>query len=286
LIHPSKKTIIQEISSREVGKSLLIERLTGGDINEVFRLTTANDRFVIKLNDSNRFPGMFIAEKKGLELLAGSNCFKIPVVVAHGELRGTAYLILEYIEEADRPSSFWEAFGQALADLHRTTNSEFGLDHPNYIGSLRQSNKYTQGSAQFYIEQRLEPQFRMARENGFHFKNIEELYKKVEALLPSEPPALLHGDLWSGNYMVGPEGQPVLIDPAVCYGLREMDLAMMQLFGGFPSELFEVYRQLFPLNDGCQERLPLWQLYYLLVHLNLFGAGYLGQVRTIVERYS
>ncbi len=126
----------------------------------------------------------------------------------------------------------------------------------------------------------------MASENGFSLGDLSGFYKNISEEIPQEPPALLHGDLWSGNYITNEEGLPCLIDPAVCYGPREMDLGMMKLFGGFPEEVFREYNASFPLQPGWEERIPLWQLYYLLVHLNIFGSSYLPQVKNIIKRFS
>jgi fructosamine-3-kinase len=179
-----------------------------------------------------------------------------------------------------------EKFAEALACLHKTTAKNFGLDHDNYIGSLPQQNNFCSSASEFYITQRLEPQFKMAADNGFNFKNLEKFFKNISEEISNEAPALVHGDLWNGNYMVSKIGEAVLIDPAVAYAPREMDIAMMKLFGGFSEEIFSNYNAAFPLGEGWKERLPLWQLYYLLVHLNLFGSGYLPQVNSVIKRYS
>ena len=130
------------------------------------------------------------------------------------------------------------------------------------------------------------PQLSLASKKGFSFANIEQILANIASAIPQEPPALVHGDLWSGNYLVNELGAPCLIDPAVSFAPREMDLAMMQLFGGFPSSFFAMYAEIFPLKDNFEERVSLWQLYYLLVHLNIFGHSYLPQVQQILSRYS
>lgn len=259
--------------------------LTGGDINAVFWMQTPSDEWVIKLNDAHRFPGMFEAEAKGLQLLYDTQSFQIPKVHTVGYQENTAYLLMEYLPQGNRDSHFWESFGRNLARLHRHTSDYFGLDHDNYIGSLPQHNTPKENASSFYIEQRLEPQFQLASNQGFSF-SVDTLYKNLENEIPSEAPSLVHGDLWNGNYLVTTEGQPALIDPAVAFAPREMDLGMMQLFGGFPEAVFSSYQDGYPLIQGWKKRLPIWQLYYLLVHLNLFGGSYHAQVKRIVDQFS
>lgn len=241
---------------------------------------------VAKINDAARFPNMFSAEAKGLQLLGETNSFRIPKVIAEGKMENQAYLLLEFLEPGNKATDFWDHFAQNLVALHRKTQSQFGLDHDNYIGSLPQYNGLCESASEFYISQRLEPQFKMAFDRGFGFDDLGSFYKNISEEIPNEAPSLIHGDLWSGNYLVTPNGRPALIDPAVAFAPREMDLAMMKLFGGFAEEVFTKYNSLFPLNEDWSARLPLWQLYYLLVHLNLFGSGYLQQVSSIVKRYS
>lgn len=259
--------------------------LSGGDINEVFLLKCDEGNFVVKLNDSSKFPGMFEAEAKGLELLESSNSFVIPEVMAYNSVKNQSYLLMEYIDSRPKQRDFWKIFSSNLSTLHKTTAPTFGLDHNNYIGSLPQKNNPTQNAPEFYISQRLEPQFEIAINNGHKFK-LSPFYQNIFEEIPLEPPALIHGDLWGGNFMVSEKGLPVLIDPAVAFAPREMDVAMMKLFGGFAQDVYRDYNDEFPLIEEWEKRIPIWQLYYLLVHLNLFGAGYLTQVKEIIARYS
>ncbi len=259
--------------------------LTGGDINTVFLVQSGSDRWVFKLNHAQRYPGMFQAEAKGLELLQKSNSFQIPKVKATGEFQNQAYLVLEYIPKGATSSKFWEIFAKEIALLHQTTQDYFGLDHDNYIGSLPQYNSHREKASEFYIEQRLEPQFKIARDLGFSFQ-LGALYKNLESEIPGESPSLVHGDLWNGNYLIHEMGTPVLIDPAVAFAPREMDIGMMHLFGGFPEKVFSIYDELLPMPPDWKERIPIWQLYYLLVHVNLFGRSYYGQVKRIIDHFS
>ena len=179
--------------------------------------------------------------------------------------------------------------GQTLAALHQHTAPSFGLDYDNYIGSLRQSNRPWDSWIDFFVHQRLEPQIRLATDNHqpIHAlkKKIEAFYKEISALLPKENPALIHGDLWGGNLLTDEKGYPCLIDPAVCFGHREAELAYTQLFGHFDRQFYHVYNESFPLEPGFKERADLYNLYPLLVHVNLFGGGYVQQSEAIVSRF-
>ena len=195
-------------------------------------------------------------------------------------------MALEYIETIRKARKFWEVFGEQLANLHQKTSSFFGYKNDNYIGTLPQYNAKKYSASAFYITQRLEPQFTLAAQKGFSFSNIDTFYKVIEEKIPDEPSSLIHGDLWSGNFIIDNKGFPCLIDPVIAYAPREMDIAMMHLFGGFDQELFNVYQEIFPLTKDWKTRIPLWQLYYVLVHLNLFGSSYYHQVNSILSRYS
>lgn len=280
------KEILNKIAIN-FGKELTgFKVLTGGDINDVFLIECDTEKFVVKLNDSSIFPGIFEAEQSGLQELSEAAVIDIPGVIKCGTLASKSYLLLDYKRSAPKISNFWEIFGIQLAELHLQTSDSFGFKEDNYIGSLPQYNDYKDSATEFYIEMRLEPQIRMAKENGFRLNIPETFYNTLENLIPTEPPALIHGDLWNGNFLVNEKGKPCLIDPAVSYAPREMDLAMMKLFGGFNARLFKTYEEVYPLQKNWEERIALWQLYYLLVHLNIFGGGYKAQVTSIIKKFS
>ncbi|MBI2968866.1 MAG: fructosamine kinase family protein [Bacteroidetes bacterium] len=257
----------------------------GGCINNAFCIDTGAGKFFCKVNDVKKYPGMFEAEAKGLQVLKEANEIFVPSFIASGEDKGSAFLILEFIEPGKRVPDFSPLFGQALARMHRRTEKYFGLDHDNYIGSLRQSNKKHDRWVDFFIEERLLPQIQLAGFSGLRAKRFENLFKKLDDIFPAEKPSLLHGDLWSGNYMVSPQGAACLIDPSVYYGCREMDIAMTKLFGGFDIEFYDAYNREFPLEPGWQKRTDLCNLYPLLVHVNLFGGSYLYQMDSIINRF-
>ncbi|MBA82560.1 MAG: fructosamine kinase [Leeuwenhoekiella sp.] len=258
--------------------------LTGGDINDVYKLDTRNNSYVVKTNDANAYPDMFKLEKLGLDELAKTKTFRTPCTLHTGNFENKNFLILEYIASAPKTSNFDQIFGEKLAKMHQTS-SAFGFIKDNYIGSLPQHNDEEPDAASFYISQRLEPQFRLAQERGYTFDNLDSFYSRIENLIPDEAAALIHGDLWSGNFMVSEDGQPALIDPATCYAPREMDLALMRLFGGFSNTVFESYERIFPLAADWEKRIELWQLYYILVHVNLFGGHYYASAKAILRKY-
>jgi len=278
--------------SRHVGGPVDIEQAVpvgGGSINDTYRLHTTHGPWFVKVNSADRFPSMFEAEADGLRRLAATHTLRTPAVIAHGEDHDDSYLLLEHIPGGLRTPAFWTAFGTGLAHLHRHTAEHFGLERSNYIGSLVQRNTPADTWPGFFIHTRLEPLVKQARdrrrlEAGTALR-FERLYARLENLFPPEPPALLHGDLWSGNFLCDTDGRPVLIDPAVYYGHREMDLAMARLFGGFERAFFEAYHAHHPLESGWAERVDLCTLYPLLVHTLLFGGTYAQQVAAGVRRY-
>ncbi|MFD0932401.1 fructosamine kinase family protein [Psychroflexus salinarum] len=262
-----------------------VQPLSGGDINSVYHLKCKEAHFVLKVNKASFFPDMFHKESSGLFALRATETIYIPEVPGYGDFDSHIYLLMEYKPTGQINQEFWELFGQQLADLHLNTQETFGFKEDNYIGSLPQYNGKATSASEFYREQRLKPQLKMAKDNGYEFENIETLYQKLEQIIPDEPPSLIHGDLWSGNYMVNSDDQPCLIDPAVAYAPREMDLAMMKLFGGFDDKMFHAYHESFPLEQGWENRIPLWQLYYILAHVNLFGGHYYQRAKKLIEYY-
>lgn len=264
--------------------------LGGGSINDSHRLDTDAGAFFIKVNTADRFPSMFEAEADGLGRLRSTGTLRVPEMIAYGEEEGAAYLLLEWMEAAPRSPSFWSDFGAGLARMHLCTNDRFGLDRDNFIGSLEQVNTPHATWDAFFIHCRLEPMVRMARDarriGMGEVLRFERLYGRLFSLFPAEPPALLHGDLWSGNFIVGPGGEPAVIDPAVYYGHREMDIAMTRLFGGFEAGFYAAYNAVRPMESGWEERMDLCNLYPLLVHVNLFGGGYAAQVNAILRRFT
>jgi len=261
----------------------------GGCINSGGRLKTTAGTFFLKWNSAKKFPTMFDAETKGLKLLRNANAIEIPAVIGTGEDDDHQFILLDFIEQGPQSRSYWKDFGVRLANLHKTSTLQFGLDHDNYIGSLPQVNTTRESWIDFFAHQRLNMQLKLAVDSGLADRHVvssfESLYPKLASLLAEEKPALLHGDLWSGNIITTHRGDACLIDPAVYYGCREVDLAMTKLFGSFPGEFYRVYDQTYPLLPGYEDRLDLYNLYPLLVHLNLFGAQYMNPITGILRRF-
>lgn len=262
-----------------------VNPLSGGDINEVYCLVTKHSNYVIKVNKADAFPGLFEKEAIGLKAMRDTRAIDVPDVLGFGAFENNTYLVLEYKEQGRMSQKFWEKFGQELAAMHQHSRQNFGFYQDNYIGSLPQYNTPELTASEFYIRQRLQPQFNMAKDRGYEFKNLEQFYKQIEQMIPEEPPALIHGDLWSGNFLVNSKDQACLIDPAVAYAPREMDIAMMKLFGGFDEVMYQAYQESFPLEKDWEDRIALWQLYYVMVHVNSFGGHYYSQAKTLMSRF-
>lgn len=273
----------------EVVKAKAVSPASGGCINQAAAVTTTAGKYFVKWNSAAKYPGMFEAEAKGLQLLKKTGVMFVPGVVQIGTAAKDAFLVLEFVEQGKRPVDFWESFGISLAKLHSHTNAKFGLDHDNYIGSLPQSNAPHSSWSEFFACERLEPQLKLARDEGKMSRLItsrfESLFAVLEELFPAEKPALLHGDLWSGNFMTSPLGTACIFDPAVYFGHREMDIAMTRLFGGFSDGFYEGYMQHRPLEKGWEKRIDLCNLYPLMVHVNLFGGSYIPQVEAIIRKF-
>lgn len=261
--------------------------VSGGCIHNAQKLETDAGTFFLKYNVLAEAAN-FRAEARGLALLRAANAIALPRVIATGEAEQNAFLLLAHIASAPKKRGFWTEFGQQLAALHRNTAATYGLDHDNFIGRLPQANAQTTTWTDFFIHQRLEPQFALANKQGlvdFQLrKQFDALYTRLDTLIPIEPPSLLHGDLWSGNFMVGSAGQPVLIDPAVHYGHREAEIAFTRMFGGFDREFYAAYNATWPLAPGWESRIPLFNLYPLMVHLNLFGRSYLPEIQHTLSK--
>ena len=262
---------------------------SGGCINNGGTIESGKEKYFLKYNSSSNLPNMFKAEATGLDLLRKSELY-IPKVIDVFEGLEYDALLLENVTKSVPNGNFWSDFGYKLAAMHHITKEFYGLDHNNYMGSLPQENEFVENWINFFIVRRLMPQVSLANSKGY-FNNsqtsqFEKFYKKLPELLNVEIPALVHGDLWSGNFIINHHGDPVLIDPAVSYSHREVDLAMTKLFGGFDQQFYEAYLEAYPTVCGLEDRMDIYNLYPLLIHLNLFGAGYYSQVMHIISRFS
>jgi fructosamine-3-kinase len=268
-------------------------RAQGGDINEAYDVTLADGRRVFLKSNEDADRRMFACEARGLEWLREAEAIRIPRVLAVADPDGDAtFLVLERIASAGRAADFDDRLGRGLAALHRagSTDGRFGFDEPNFIGSLPQDNTAAETWPAFYVTRRLEPQVRMAIDGGRAPASWQREFAKLFAAMedltgPPEPAARLHGDLWSGNVMADEQGAPCVFDPAVYAGHREVDLAMPRLFGGMNARTLDAYQEAAPLADGHESRVALYQLYPLLVHVNLFGGSYTASVERALRQY-
>ncbi|MDB4973002.1 MAG: Fructosamine/Ketosamine-3-kinase [Myxococcaceae bacterium] len=259
--------------------------VSGGDINDAYALTTASGEQLFVKTRADAPTGMFPCEAEGLCWLAEAEALPTPEI----RLVREDCLVLRFVPRGPKRADFEALLGRGLAQLHRYGAPSFGLTHDNYIANLPQANAPLASFAEFYRERRLEPLVLRARREGLLTARdsaaFERLYARLTELIPEEPPARVHGDLWSGNVHVDASGAPMLIDPAVYGGQRELDLAMLQLFGAPSAVFFAAYDEVYPRAVGHDERVPLWQLYPLLVHVCLFGSAYVPQLRSALARY-
>ncbi len=253
--------------------------LSGGDISVVRRLTLRSGRSVVLKTHAAAPPSFFACEADGLAALRVPGGPRVPEVL----LSAPAFLLLEDLRPSSSAADFWPVLGEQLAVLHQTPSAQFGFAHDNFIGATPQPNPWTVNGHEFFAEQRLRFQARRALDAGrlpfADLARVERLCAMLPERVPVQPPALLHGDLWRGNVICDEEGQPVLIDPAAHWGWAEAEIGLTALFGGFPEVFYDAYTDANPLASGWRERLPIYNLYHLLNHLNLFGGGYVAQVR-------
>jgi fructosamine-3-kinase len=293
MISPSLQNTLKNFIADNAGttvSSFRVSNVGGGSINKTYQLfINANEKFFCKVNSASRFPQMFDKEKSGLELLNAEKIIRVPNVIGSFIEGDTQVLILEWINQGIRSDRFWKTFGEQLAALHLVPRESAGLHENNYMGALSQSNDPTTDWIKFFIHQRLEPQIRMAFDKKLlecqHQHQFKKLYKALPGIFSRENFSLLHGDLWSGNFLCDNMGSPVLIDPALYNGHRSMDLGMTTLFGGFDPGFYEAYNYQFPFPANYHEQWAICNLYPLLIHLNLFGKGYLNNIISIIRHY-
>ncbi|TVO58288.1 fructosamine kinase family protein [Denitromonas halophila] len=278
---------IEHVSGIDVSRATL-QRVSGGSINRAYHLRLGAQSYFLKCNRADAL-SLFEAEADGLVALAASDVFRVPRVLGHGMTDDVAFLLLEHLQL--RPlagDDDGQRFAEALVQLHHDIGAHYGWPRDNFIGSTPQSNTEGDGWARFFILHRLTPQLELARAKGY----AGALGRDADALLERVPglfvdyrpqPSLLHGDLWNGNAAMDDTGRPAIFDPAVYRGDRDTDLAMSELFGGFPHSFYVAYRRAWPMAEGYEQRKTLYNLYHVLNHLNQFGRGYLGQAERMVR---
>lgn len=263
-----------------------VKPVGGGCINDGAVIETNHgSSFFVKTNPGAP-PDMFPREAEGLQKLAVDDGPTVPRVYHAQE----EFILMENLRPAPKVDGYWDQFGGELACLHEKGNDRFGFPHDNYIGSTPQINTWEEDGFVFFAQHRLLYQAQLGRDRGklsrADVKGVERITHRLESLVPVQEPVLIHGDLWSGNAITDGDGNPAIIDPAAYYGWAEAELAMTGLFGGFPDTFYRAYEEYTPVEAGYRDRFPIYNLYHLLNHVNLFGGGYLSQVRTILSTYA
>ena len=261
--------------------------VASGTVNTGAKLVTSEGTCFVKLNELD-VDHFFQSEAADLRLI--SPFVKVPEVIGFGKTSGHNYLITEFVDLGESRKTTFELAGGQLAKLHLNSNSQFGLDHNNFLSSIPQDNQWKTDGINFIIQNRILPMVgRCLMEEKISvdlYKRIENLCGRLGRIIPDETPALLHGDLWSGNLIADKTGIPVYIDPSCYYGFRESELAFTYLFGGFENSFYESYLDIFPLQPGFGERVSVYHIHPLLVHVLLFGSGYIDGIEKILKRFS
>lgn len=282
----SMNILEQWLADNNKGKVISKAPLGGGCINQTSQLRT-DKGFEYCLKENPDAPGdFFVREAENLQALSESNSLRVPKVVHVDE----QFLLLEFINAGTKNKNYWPTLARQLADCHAKPQKHFGFQHNNYCGLSSQINRTNKNGYDFFAECRLLVQCQWAREknllsSSLH-QRIERLAQRLREYIPEQQPALTHGDLWGGNLHTNQHGEPVLLDPACYWGWPEADLAMTTLFGGFTAGFYQCYTEYRPLEPGWRERFPLYNLYHLLNHLNLFGRSYLSEVENVVNRFA
>lgn len=273
--------------AKATGMAFSVERhspAAGGSINRVALIEGNGQRYFVKLNRAGRLD-MFEAEAAGLAEIAATSTVRVPNPVCHGTAGDHAYLVLEYLDLVPGDDAQAARLGHQLAALHRHAGERYGWHRDNTLGTTPQPNEWRSEWIGFLREQRLGHQLRLLADPGLSERAAPVLEQLPEFFRGYTPrPSLIHGDLWGGNWSGSAGGEPVIFDPATYYGDREMELAMTELFGGFPRAFHRAYLEAWPLDGGYDRRKPLYLLYHVLNHANLFGGGYVAQAERLLER--
>jgi fructosamine-3-kinase len=280
--------IAEQISQATNVPFSIVQRrsVSGGCINQGYCLQGEGIAYFVKINQASQVE-MFAAEALGLKEMRATETIRIPQPICWGVSDRSSYLVLEWLEFGRGDTEAWEKMGQNLARMHQVQGSQrFGWQQNNTIGSTPQINTWTENWADFFARHRLGYQLQLAQRRGGNFpEQTEVLAAVLDCLKDHQPqPSLVHGDLWSGNVAFTVKGEPVILDPATYYGDREVDLAMTELFGGFPAAFYRGYKTVFPLEEGYQQRKTLYNLYHILNHFNLFGGGYASQANQMFRQ--
>ena len=280
--------IARKISQATGSEFTIADRrsVSGGCINQGYRIEGQQAKYFVKLNDAAKVE-MFVAEALGLKQMAATETISVAQPICWGIAGNNSYIVLEWLDLGGSRKLSWTEMGRQLAEMHRQgTRDKFGWEVNNTIGSTPQINSWMDNWADFFAEQRIGYQLNLAKRRGGGFPDRNRVVEGVRARLAGHQPqaSLVHGDLWSGNAAIGSDGQPIIFDPATYYGDRETDLAMSELFGGFPAAFYAGYREAWQLDTGYEQRKDIYNLYHILNHFNLFGGGYGSQAQKIIAR--
>lgn len=276
--------------SRQLGKEITgFKAVSGGDISRAYHLQAHDGDYFMKVNSASSAREMFRAEQEGLQAIEATHTIAVPHVHWVDTIEEKSFLLMDFVEGKRPDDADFQRLGTQLARLHLTTSAHFGFQDDNFIGRLPQSNRFHTDWAEFYWFERILPQLRLALNAKLIERRMVPEEEKAIALFRemagNVKPSLLHGDLWGGNYLIATNGTPYLIDPATYYGHSMVDIAMSRLFGGFGTAFYDSYHEIIPKPAHYDTLIEMYQLYYLLVHLNMFGSGYYSSVASILKRY-
>lgn len=282
------QTIAKEISQTTQTSFEITDTrsVSGGCINQGYRIIGNDKTYFVKLNQASAVE-MFRAEALGLTQMYDTQTITIPKPICWGVAGNSSYIVLEWLDLGRGNSSSWLEMGRQLAQMHsQGTADKFGWEMNNTIGSTPQINTWMDNWADFFAEQRIGYQLRLAKRKGGNFPDTKQVVAAIKEKLADRQPiaSIVHGDLWSGNANITADGQPTIFDPATYYGDREVDLAMTELFGGFPSAFYQGYNQQWQLDSGYRERKTIYNLYHILNHFNIFGGGYASQAQRMIQQ--
>ena len=280
-------TEIARTISQATGQEFAIANtnsVSGGCINQGYKISSDKAEYFVKLNDASEVE-MFIAEAMGLKQMYATETITVPQPICYGTVDSSSYIVLQWLDLGRGSDRSYREMGRQLAAMHRQGTAEhFGWERNNTIGSTPQINTQNDNWADFFAEQRIGYQLKLAKRRGGSFPDTNKVVEAVRDKLTNRQPeaSLVHGDLWSGNAAIASDGSPVILDPATYYGDRETDLAMTELFGGFPAAFYQGYNEAWQLDSGYQQRKSIYNLYHVLNHFNLFGGGYANQAQRII----
>lgn len=281
-------TEISQAISKATGQQFAIattNSVSGGCINQGYKVSSKDTIYFVKLNNASEVE-MFAAEALGLQQMQATQTITVPEPICWGTAGNSSYIVLQWLNLAGGNSQSWRSMGRQLAQMHRQgTSKDFGWERNNTIGSTPQINTWMDNWADFFAQQRIGYQLKLAQRRGGNFPDTKKIVEAVRNKLANRQPesSLVHGDLWSGNAAIGSDGAPIIFDPATYYGDRETDIAMTELFGGFGAAFYQGYNEAWQLDSGYQQRKQIYNLYHVLNHFNLFGGGYAGQAQRTIS---